>query len=635
MLKKLDFRAKTTLLITAIFLLTFFIFRLLLLITYNASFTALSAGEIISAFIQGFRFDFAMFATFALPPLILFNIPLNFKWWAKIWLNLILIVFIVFLTALIADFVYFDYVQKHMAEELLVLGNDVWFIVEFAFKEMLLPLIIFILVIAAAFIALNKLTNKFFNVKRQYEILRFVILAIVLVLGLRGKIFDLGKPLGIADVYQYTSSTTQANLALNGVFTSYHTLRKGYIPMENNIPFDEALATVKPLIAGRKTFFPDEQNYPIMQQIKPEYKFNNYNVFVILLEGWNPAYVDGLTDKNEKKFGVTPNLDNIIKDAVVMQNAYGSGLRSIMGFASAFAGVPTVPSLPMFGYGLELSSMSAIGRDLSKQDYYTIFAQASKRDSYRLCALASGVLGMQGSYGREDIPELLDYKEKAAFGYDYDALMFTADKVKDKNNFLAFTFMATTHDPFIVTLEEFEKYPRDSWENMFLNSVYYSDYSIGKLIEKAKQDGWFDNTIFVIMSDHNSGPLKRSDVKNEYKIPFVIYAPKILKPQKISYTVSQSDLIPTIYDLLNIPAPYSAMGKSIFDGPKDRAVFVTAGIAMGLINDDGAMLHNGKNRLETQPSSPDYDADKAEKELLSIEKVTTTLMRTNKWFKQD
>ena len=61
-----------------------------------------------------------------------------------------------------------------------------------------------------------------------------------------------------------------------------------------------------------------------------------------------------------------------------------------------------------------------------------------------------------------------------------------------------------------------------------------------------------------------------TSLKDKFHIPFVIYAPKIFKPQKIEYTVSQLDIIPTLIDVLNIKAPYSSLGKSLFSKTNNR-----------------------------------------------------------------
>ena len=118
-------------------------------------------------------------------------------------------------------------------------------------------------------------------------------------------------------------------------------------------------------------------------------------------------------------------------------------------------------------------------------------------------------------------------------------------------------FTGITHEPFTSTLPQFDKYPYDSWDHGFLNTLSFADWSIGTLLERAKKDGWFENTIFVFVADHTSGGPAANTLKNHFQIPLVIYAPKYFKPQAVEYVVSQLDMVPTLYNLAGLTRAYS------------------------------------------------------------------------------
>jgi phosphoglycerol transferase MdoB-like AlkP superfamily enzyme len=520
-----------------------------------------------------------------------------------------------------------------MAEELLVIKNDMGFLIKYALTEELTPLILIFSSYIFLLIVSFKIINKYYNpaenkqsVLKTISIILFI--AAFTILAMRGRIY--GKAIGIGDVYDHAASPEEASLILNGVFVAYHTVRKGRLEFNTDKDLNDSIN-----IARKELFTKFEaqidHNYPFMRILNNDEPEKNYNFFIVLLEGWNPDFIDSLS--NGEKYGATPNFDEIVKNSVVFNNAYAVGMRSIFGFGAAFIGIPVLPNLPMLGYGLELNKLTSVGRDFAKRGYYTIFTQASNRDSYRMCALASGVIGAQDSFGKEDIPLLLKYKRKPIFGYDYEMLMFTADKVKDKRNFLAFAFTATTHGPYDFVYEPTEKYPRDTLENEYLNTLHYSDYAVGELIKKAKKDGWFDNTIFIFLSDHVNGDFRNLDIKSSHHIPFVIYAPKIFKPQKLQYTVSQLDLLPTIYYLANMKEPYSALGKSVFGADtENRFAFFSEGANIGLITDNGAIMHNGKNIIKTEGNEK-FDASQAADTALSLQTSSSYLIKYNRWFK--
>ena len=271
--------------------------------------------------------------------------------------------------------------------------------------------------------------------------------------------------------------------------------RKGTVDLKNDYPLEQAIATTQQLLVAKDEMVLDEQ-YPLMRQPKTVSKIKDINILIVLLEGWHPYYIDSLSGN---QFGVTPVFDEIVKNGVNFTNAYAMGLRSIIGYSAVMASAPLVPGLPVFGYGLELTTFYRLPAVLAHNGWSTFFAQTSKRGSYRLCALSS-YLGAQGSYGNEDMKELLDYIDPAPFGYDYDGLMFAADVIDSRKtkNFMGIVFTGITHSPFARTLPQFDKYQGKTWDDGFKNTLYFADWSIGELIKRAKKEGWFDNTVFII-----------------------------------------------------------------------------------------------------------------------------------------
>ena len=294
---------------------------------------------------------------------------------------------------------------------------------------------------AGSYLGLNDWTKKNFNYKKVNLIKNVVVILVsfsILFLLFRGKITD--KPLNITDVYKMTNSIPQATLSLNPVFTSVHTLRKKGVSFENKYPTDLAFKNSQKLLLSANEYFIDSK-YPLVRKIENNETVKNYNVFIVLLESWSPKYIDGYSHNN---YGVTPNMDKIISEGVTFTNAYAAGIRSIYGISAAFAGVSLVPGLQHFSYGLELNNIFSISDIFPKDIYYTAFMQSSKRESYKLCDIAKNIFHVDETFGKEDMPNLMDYIGVHHFGYDYDLLMFASDKVNEKfkqgKKFFVFTF---------------------------------------------------------------------------------------------------------------------------------------------------------------------------------------------------
>ena len=626
---KKDPRATFTLGWLFVALLVFSFIRVLLFTLFHSVFASLSIGQVLYSFLEGIRFDITMIALFMGPLLILFNIPFKNKYYVKTVSYLLWIILCGLLVFLVSDLVYFPNVKRHIAEELIQISSDWEFLFTYAFKSALVPLILVLAFIFTGGYFVGKTANKALktNLTWAWQIGKFLLLIAFVIIGIRGHL-GFSKTLGIADVYKYATTPQEATLMLNGVFTGYNVWRKGGVDIKNNYPFEKAVKNSQELLLGKNEVLTDKE-YPLMRVNTQPKEHQKLNFVIVMLEGWNPNYISEET---------TPTMAEIQKQGINFTRAYAVGVRSILGFAAIFASVPLVPGLPTFGYGLELTTFSPPFKNFVDKGYYTFFAQSSLRHSYRMCSLAN-YLGAQESYGWEDMPMLLDYIDEAPFGYDYELLMFAADKIKNRkqDKFFAGLFTGITHEPWTKTQERFIKHDNNTWEGGYKNTLYYADWAISEFLKRAKEDGWFDNTVFIFLSDHNYNSAKYTDtsLKEKFHIPLTVYAPKILKPQQIDYVVSQTDIVPTLYNLAGLNMPYTAFGKDLFDNSDGRFAFVAEGGNIGLMQKEGVINSDGERIVEENKISDNFDSSQALEKLLSLDKAAYELLKRNKWFKNE
>ena len=136
------------------------------------------------------------------------------------------------------------------------------------------------------------------------------------------------------------------------------------------------------------------------------------------------------------------------------------------------------------------------------------------------------------------------------------------------------------HPPFTIPkhLKDFQVDRRSPAEleragfvdNEEYNAVRLMDYSLRKFFEKAEQSPGFANTVYVLWADHGI-PRGMTDKRfgdlalAVHHIPCVIYAPHLLKPQRISTIGTQMDLLPTLASLLGHPLDHQTLGKDLLD----------------------------------------------------------------------
>ena len=630
-------RVKLSLILVFLALGLFTLFRGLLLITYYDEFSALSIFEIFQAFIYGLRFDLALACIIFLFPILMINLPL--KWaenpkWLGFWYWVCLPIIIVISFLLAADIAYYAYVKRHITQELRLILHDTLFIMQISLNSYKFALLGFTSFAALLFLLWKKvlpkdlLTENHVSSSPGKRVAIFTLVFFVLAIGFRGGIQR--KNIHVINAF-VTGNPTQGNLILNGAYSALRSFDKR--PSVSHTFYNSTELKKQAKEIG---LYQQNKNYPFQQKFNYQ-QGNNLNVVIVLLESWSYKYIDALAGNS---YGITPNFDKIINEGLSFNRFYSAGQRSIEGLQAVLTGVPLLIDLPRLGWGLENSKFSRLGSLLKKHNYHTMFAQSSRRTSFHIDSI-SAAAGFENYFGREDMELELNYANPDSFWFGWDHETF--NKVQSylsttKEPFINFTFTGSTHSPYGTLPKEFLKYPhKTDTEYGFMNTLFYADWALGKFMNDARKQPWFDNTIFFFTADHTLGAYQKGTTLEQFHVPFVIYSPKHIKAGVNSTISSHLDIMPTVIDLLKLSDTFSAVGKSLLRKKNDKQAFsyIRAGNLSGIINNEGYILHTLQKvveakTFENQPLNQNIQ-DKLELNLLTVDQTAYEAINSNNW----
>lgn len=205
----------------------FFALRMILVFASAKNyFSALGAGEIILACLNGMRFDMASAAYIVMPFIFLFFLPVNSGLYLKI--TLFAGVSAVFALVLFgaADVAYFGMFTKHLTSEPAAAAGSIRFLIGFALTEYPLWLAVILFAFSGAvFVCFRCVGYNYtrknlsggFIVKNTALILVFAFCAVI---AARGKIFFNNRPLKVMDAGIF-GNEKMADIALTGIFPAY------------------------------------------------------------------------------------------------------------------------------------------------------------------------------------------------------------------------------------------------------------------------------------------------------------------------------------------------------------------------------------------------------------------------------
>lgn len=117
--------------------------------------------------------------------------------------------------------------------------------------------------------------------------------------------------------------------------------------------------------------------------------------------------------------------------------------------------------------------------------------------------------------------------------------------------------------------------------------VKYTDYALRKFFQMAQKQTWYENTIFVIVADHCASSAGKTELPAyNYRIPAMIYAPNFIEPQHYNKLMSQIDIMPTVFGILNFNYQSKFYGQDVLKPNYNPRAFIATYQDLGLIKDN-------------------------------------------------
>ena len=392
------------------------------------------------------------------------------------------------------------------------------------------------------------------------------------VAGIRGGFTTAVRPITISNANQYVNRPIEAALVLNTPFSLYRTIGKAVFVVPDYYQNEQEMEAIYSPVHHPSLDSLNTQTTPITQNIP-----NKKNVVVLIVESFGREYIGALnkTLENGQYRGYTPYVDSLIAKSVTFSHTYCNGRKSIDGMPSILSSIPMFVE-PFFLTPASMNHVGGIASILAAEGYQTAFFHGAQRGSMGFQAF-SRATGFQEYYGRED------YDADTRFGGDEDFdgmwaiwdepfLQYYATKMSEmKEPFMTAVFTASSHHPYIIPEKYKTQYPE---EGIIIHKcIRYTDMAIGKFFEKASREPWFNNTIFVLTSDHTNlsdHAFYETDLGG-FCSPIIIYEPGNAErqPEIQDKIAQQIDILPTIMGMLHYPKPYFGFGIDVLNTPAE------------------------------------------------------------------
>jgi phosphoglycerol transferase MdoB-like AlkP superfamily enzyme len=280
------------------------------------------------------------------------------------------------------------------------------------------------------------------------------------------------------------------------------------------------------------------------------------NLVIVLEESLGAEFVGALGGKP-----LTPRLDELAKQGLWLESLYATGTRSVRGLEALITGFTPTPAESVIKLGRSQRNFFSIAQLLRNFGYDTsfIYGGEGQFDNMRRFFMNNGF---------DFVVDEDDYVNpvfRGSWGVADEDLFTRADEEFDKPRdkpFFSLVFTTSNHSPYEYPDGRIDPYDKND-PHTVNNAVQYADYALGKFFDRARTKAYWNDTVFLVVADHNSRVYGAKLVPVEhFHIPGLILGGGI-EPGVYAPVASQIDLPPTLLSLIGVSAEHPMIGHDL------------------------------------------------------------------------
>ena len=394
------------------------------------------------------------------------------------------------------------------------------------------------------------------------------------VIGIRGGFGAFTRPITLSNALAYTNHPNETNIVLNTPFAIMRSSEGKVFPDLQYFSPEEAEQIMTPLHAA--------QQGNMVQK----------NVVIILLESFSKEYLGHYT----------PFLDSLSAQALTFELSLANGRKSIDAMPSILSSIPMLIT-PYILTPYSTNDVGSLASYLGAKGWQTAFFHGAPNGSMGFQAYARSC-GFEAYYGKDEYNNNADYDGYWAI-WDEPFLQFFGQTMTTMQQpFMTTVFTATSHHPFQVPKQYEGVFPEGT--HPLHKCIGYTDNSLRKFFDYAKQQPWYENTLFVLTADHTNAlttPEYNND-KGRYEVPIIFFDPHMdeaLRTKERHFPVAQVDILPSVLAYLDYDEPYFAFGEDVITRDKEHPYVVNYNNPVFQIFSDSLLLQfDGKEVTAVQ-----------------------------------
>ena len=372
------------------------------------------------------------------------------------------------------------------------------------------------------------------------------------VIGIRGGFGKYTRPITISNAMQYTNTPQETAILLNTPFSLMKSLENTTYVHPHYFSEEEAELLFSPIH---------------IDEIEENGRLGKVNVVVLILESFSKEYIGFYNQHIDGYTGYTPFLDSLLAQSVTYTHSFASGRKSIDAMPSVLSSIPMLIE-PYIVTPYSTNTVSSLAACLKEEGYATAFFHGAPNGSMGFQAYARSA-GFEQYLGMDEYDGIEAFDGTWAI-WDEEFLQYYARCMNQMQQpFMTAVFTASSHHPFRVPKRYEDVFPKGT--QPIHQCVGYTDHALRAFFAYAKQQDWYENTLFVLTADHTNQVSipEYATAKGLFEVPIAFYSPRWNQGYLHNYgAVSQTDIMPSVLAYLGYSKPFFAFGDDVLTKEK-------------------------------------------------------------------
>lgn len=339
----------------------------------------------------------------------------------------------------------------------------------------------------------------------------------------------------------------------------------------------------------RYTYMPSDEAQAVVAELLPDTLSTGHHPYLLATNRPN-IILFILESFSQNAWHAMPQLQRLANEGISFTRVAASSFRTDRGVVAVMSAFPGQPTSSLMVQPAKSQHLPQLGKSLAAEGYKLKFWYGGDEDftNMRSYLISGGFIERVNDHSFPVSQRLSKWGVHDHVLFNKAAREIRAREEGDAPT-LDVILSLSSHEPFEVPAIR-------RYEDIYLNSIAYTDSCIGAFADSLRLTEAWESTLLVFVADHgfpHPGTVQNFEPRR-YSIPDVWAGGAVKGHQEIPVLCSQIDLVPTLLAQMDIDHSAYTFGKNVLDSTVTPFAFYSFNDGFAMLTEQDTVVVDAK-----------------------------------------